>query len=212
MCSVDYSYDEIQTKRRRRVKNLGVYEAERLIAQRKSPEMGNIYLVKWKGYSEFENTWEPEEHLSKSLLSYFQNPKPSEDIIQHYVDGLRRELLEALTHKLPEQTITLEFRHDVFKYLFHGKGEKRKEERNWTIYREEDFLRSQLPKNWNGIYDRHGDGVKIMFPIKMRTFLGMSPKGFHSSGNKIVEMPRLHTEKLSIKFVRITNTCRNEVA
>ena len=26
------------------------------------------YLVKWKGFSSFENTWEPLEHLPQPLL------------------------------------------------------------------------------------------------------------------------------------------------
>lgn len=121
-------------------------------------------------------------------------------------------MLEALTHKFPEQTITLEFRHDVFKFLFHDKGEKRKGLRDWIIYSEEDFSKCKLPKSWHCIYGKHGDGVKMMFPVKMRIFLGMSPKGFHCSGNNMVEMSRLHTEKLSMKFVRITATCRNERA
>lgn len=29
---------------------------------------GTKYLIRWKGFSSFENTWEPEQHLSQLLL------------------------------------------------------------------------------------------------------------------------------------------------
>lgn len=150
--------------------------------------------------------------FSKYFHSYFHKPKPSQEIVQHFTDRLRRELLEALSHKITEQTISMEFRHDVFKHIFNGKGEKRKGDRNWMIYREEDFSRCKFPSGWNSMYDKHGDGVKIMFPLKMRTFLSLSPKGFCNIGGSIKEMPRFYTEKISIKFVRITDSCTNKVS
>jgi len=36
LCSADYMYDDFKTKKRRTVKSIGVYEAERLKAQRKT--------------------------------------------------------------------------------------------------------------------------------------------------------------------------------
>ena len=41
-------------------------------------------------------------------------------------------LLDALRHKGPEERLTLEFRHDVYKYLFNGKGRDAKE-KNWVF-------------------------------------------------------------------------------
>jgi hypothetical protein len=48
------------------------YEIESIISHRRSGK-GHAYLVKWKGYSTGENTWEPErnlQHASETLLAY----------------------------------------------------------------------------------------------------------------------------------------------
>jgi Chromo (CHRromatin Organisation MOdifier) domain len=50
-----------------------VYEVERIIRSRKVGRE-TYYLVKWKGYPELENTWEPEKHLTqaKDILETFK--------------------------------------------------------------------------------------------------------------------------------------------
>lgn len=128
------------------------------------------------------------------------------DTVQEYVDRLRVSLLDALRHKGPTQSVSLEFRHDVFKYLFNGKG-RRGEERNWQLYEENDFSRCKLPRNWSCKYDKHGDGVRIRYPVKMRKFLTLSQKTYQRVGKAIVDGTRAYTEKISIKFVKICSTC-----
>jgi Chromo (CHRromatin Organisation MOdifier) domain len=50
-----------------------VYEVEKIIRSRKVGQ-GTYYLIKWKGYPELENTWEPEKHLTQAsnLLKAFK--------------------------------------------------------------------------------------------------------------------------------------------
>jgi Chromo (CHRromatin Organisation MOdifier) domain len=42
-----------------------VYEVEKIVRSQKVGK-GTYYLVKWKGYPESENTWEPEKNLTQA--------------------------------------------------------------------------------------------------------------------------------------------------
>lgn len=136
---------------------------------------------------------------------YFSKPSPSSNVVEECVDRLRTAIMSSLKHRWPEQKVTIEFRHDVFVFLFGGKG-KPAEQRNWTLFEEQDFVKCKLPPNWSSIHDLHGNGVKLRFPIKMRAFLGRTPKNYHKEGHKIVEGPRAYIEKISINFIRIASS------
>ena len=49
-------------------------------------------------------------------------------------------------------------------------------EKNWTLYEEGDFSKCQIPNQWNCVFDKHGDGYRMRFPVKMRTLLVLSPQ------------------------------------
>ena len=108
--------------------------------------------------------------------------------------------------KWPEQRLTPEFRHDANNFLFAGKG-KPVEQRSWTLFEEQHFSKCKLPTNWNCLYDQHVDGVKMRFPVKMRTFLGRSPGNFQRQGETIVEVSRSFTVKVSISFIKVPSSC-----
>ncbi|CAB4022848.1 Hypothetical predicted protein, partial [Paramuricea clavata] len=97
LSSVDVLFDE--SKKKPRTRTVGVFEAEHVIARRKDRKGSIKYLVKWKGYSSFENTWEPEEHLSPASLRYFTNPHPTPTIVKECLDRLRAMAMVALKHK-----------------------------------------------------------------------------------------------------------------
>ena len=124
--------------------------------------------------------------------------------MENSFDRLRREVVACLKHKWPNQRLTIEFRHDVYNYLFHGKGTPA-EQKSWTTFEEGDLNLCKLPPNWNCLFDQNGDGVKMMFPIKMRKYLGRSPKNFQRKAGtqSIVEAPRSYVEKISICFAKV---------
>lgn len=166
-----------------------------------------MFLVKWKNFSAFDSTWEPVHHLSKALLDYFNKPKPPQNLVQAHVDLLRSSMMSALRGKAVIQNITLNFRHDVFKYLFCGRGRNLVYGR-FALFDLRDFSKCNLPQDWYTIYDIHGDGTKAHFPVKMRFFLAKTPKTHHCdhTGN-IQESNCMHVEKISIRLAKIPGTC-----
>ena len=124
--------------------------------------------------------------------------------MENSVDRLRREFVACLKHKWPNQRLTIEFRHDVYNYLFHGKGTPAEQE-SWTIFEEGHLNLCKLLPNGKGLFDQNGDGVKMMFAIKMKKYLGRSPKNFQRKAGtqSIVETPRSYVGKISICFVKV---------
>lgn len=51
------------TKARSKDKGPQSYVVERIVTSRKEKN-STVYLIKWKGYSDSQNTWEPLKHLS----------------------------------------------------------------------------------------------------------------------------------------------------
>jgi hypothetical protein len=52
------------------------YAAERILAHRQKRRGRRItheYLIKWVGYDDSHNSWEPEENLTPELLSSYQS-------------------------------------------------------------------------------------------------------------------------------------------
>ena len=56
-------------------------------------------------------------------------------------------------------------------------------------------------------YMTHEDGVKIRFPLKLRTIFQLSPRTYKRVGETIVEAQRAFIEKVSIKFIQVPSSC-----
>lgn len=95
----------------------------------------------------------------------------------------------------------------MFSNIYFTVKEGNRLKKNWTLYEEGDFSKCQLPNQWNCVFDKHGDGYRMRFPVKMRTLLGLSPKSHVKLGDKVVEKPRVYIEKVSIKFIKVPSSC-----
>lgn len=100
--------------------------------------------------------------------------KPAQEIISYGVDALHAAILENLASKSMSATV-IPFRHDVFQYLFRGKGKKSQDLEN-LLLEKQDFSRCSFPRDWDKLLDKLGDGIKVDFPIKARIFISRSPK------------------------------------
>lgn len=124
------------------------------------------------------------------------NPRPTAELVAAGIDMLHIAILENLKSKsiLPTQ---VNFRHDVFRYLFKSKGVESEDGRH-LLLEKDDFARCHLPQQWDQLLDRLGNGTKVEFPVKAKLFLSCSPKTHQVIGGKIVLMQRYQIEKLSI--------------
>ncbi|XP_048191366.1 chromobox protein homolog 3-like [Perognathus longimembris pacificus] len=95
----------------------GVFEVERVVSRR--VRGGHIeYLLKWKGYPEDQNTWEPEENLHcADLITAFINsdesglpPSESEDR-NGFARGLKPEKIIRVTDMFGELMYLMKWKH-----------------------------------------------------------------------------------------------------
>ena len=113
---------------------------------------------------------------------------------------MRLSVLSKLKSKCRSNVI-LDFDHDCFRFLFCGKGMKGRE-KGYILLERDDFQRCNFPENWDRVIDCNGDGIKVKYPFKVRTFLAKSPKTFSVINGQLREDQRMLIEKLSIDFNR----------
>ena len=146
--------------------------------------------------------------ISAFCYRYFHNPKPPIDVIQDNQDQLHQCVIEGLKSKAIAQTISINFRHDVYKYIFLEKGEKAVE-KNWQLLENNYFMKCNFPQDWDKVLSKNGDGNRLRFPVKVRLFLSLSPKYLWvDNNNNVVEAPRSFSEKIhvSLKLVNLPFT------
>ena len=113
------------------------------------------------------------------LFGTYLNPKPSQESISSALNALHAAVLENLSSKSVSATI-IPFRHDVFHYLFKGKGKNKYktfiEKTINLLLEKQDFSRCTFPYDWDKLLDSLGDEGKVDFPIEARLFILRSPK------------------------------------
>ena len=72
------------------------YVVEKVKRKRMTQEGKEMYLIKWEGYSESENTWEPKEYLNcpKLIAKFEKKAKKRRDFLEE--KKKRRQVLVPL--------------------------------------------------------------------------------------------------------------------
>ena len=92
--------------------------------------------------------------------------------------------------------LCIDFRLDVFRYLFKDKG-------SGKLYERTDFNSEYFSEGWWFVQDKNGDGCCIDFPIKLRPVVKFSPKVYSkSSDGRIVEKLRSYSEMVHITLLK----------
>ena len=93
------------------------------------------------------------------------------DSVSNFIDAISRSLRAGTVRNTK---FTVEFRTDVFKLLFAGKGEAASNGRGY-LYQQADFNSGHFTPGWHQCWDRLGDGCKVVFPIQMHSYIKFSP-------------------------------------
>ena len=64
-----------------------------------------------------------------------------------------------------------------------------------------------FPANWYCLLDLHGQGTKVLFPMKIRHFISWSTKNYHENYHvregMITESTRDFQEKITVDFIKV---------
>ena len=81
----------------------GIYEVETLLDVRETADSKREFLIKWKGWGQIWNNWEPEDNiLDKRLLRKFSKKKrpgeaaSSQDVVEFTMNSKRRCAKQAV--------------------------------------------------------------------------------------------------------------------
>ena len=134
------------------------------------------------------------------LNRYYEHPKPERNVILNEVSRLRVAIGSSLKASTQRKQVTVEFREDVFKHLFGNKGVQNG---RWKVLALEEFSPSFFPPNWHCLLDLHGQGTKVLFPIKIRHFLSWSTQNYHLREGIVTKSTRAFLEKLTVDFIKV---------
>lgn len=98
-------------------------------------------------------------------------------------------------------SFNVEFRTDVFKYLFDNKGQKPPRGRG-TMYTLDDFDNTYFPGGWYVVYDSLGDGCMIEFPVRLESKVKWSPVVYNKVEQTSVPKPRHFSEMIFVTLVK----------
>ena len=98
-------------------------------------------------------------------------------------------------------------KHDVYRYFFNNKGTLSRDFKN-AMFNLKDFIKLSLSYHLWYILDVNGQAKAVDFPVKMKAYLGSSPKHFIVQSGKVIEVPKMPLEMVSLTIN--TKACSKE--
>lgn len=139
-----------------------------------------------------------------SICRSYEDPSPPYRVIADNVSTLVSSIQHSL--KLGVNTnckFSLEFRTDVFNFIFSGKGTTPPTGRG-TFYELEDFGSTYFPAGWHVVYDRLGDGCGIDFPVRLESKLKWSTTLYSKQEDgTLLPKPKTFIEMIYVSLVKV---------
>ncbi|XP_022794721.1 uncharacterized protein LOC111333421 [Stylophora pistillata] len=151
--SADLVWGHQNLKKKKTTASKDYFPVERLVSKR-TTRSTTQFLIKWKGFSAFFNSWEDEENLTTDLIRSYNKPNISQERLIQNIDALRGSILAKLKNKNRGNFI-LDFNYDCLRFLFHGKGREARQ-KGHILLEKTDFDRCKFPENWDVVCDIQG--------------------------------------------------------
>ena len=132
----------------------------------------------------------------------YSHPQPSPSLIRDAISSF----LCSLHSSLNVGTIrcckfSIEFRIDIYNFLFDGKGSKPTSGKG-LLYYQDDFHSEYFSEDWFLSYDRLGNGCCVDFPIRMQPTLKQGPTRYLRRNSELVKQKRVYLEYLVVNIVK----------
>lgn len=133
----------------------------------------------------------------------YEDPSPPFRVVSDSVSSLILGIQGSLRRGINLNCkFNVEFRVDVFSYLFSGKGSLPPSGQG-KLYNLDDFNPTFFPGNWFIVYDKLGNGCKVDFPVRLESKLKWSPTVYDKLPNgTVVVREKIFTEVLVVTLVK----------
>ena len=118
------------------------------------------------------------------------------DASSHLIAAIQNSLKSGVNRN---NRLDIEFRTDVFRVLFNGKGRNPPKGRG-LFYDKNDFDTTYFKDDWYVGYDKLGDGCSIDFPVRLESKIRWSPKVFNADG---ILKSRIFSEIICVTLVKV---------
>ena len=115
------------------------------------------------------------------------------DATSHLIAAVQRSLKSGVNR------LDLDFRTDIFRFLFNGRGRNPPRGRG-LFYDLDDFDKTYFKDDWYVAYDKLGDGCTIDFPVRLESKIRWSPKVYNADGTV---KSRIFSEIICITLVKM---------
>ena len=133
----------------------------------------------------------------------YEDPSPPFRVVSDSVSSLILGIQGSLRRGINLNCkFNVEFRIDVFSYLFSSKGSLPPSGQG-KLYNLDDFNPTFFPGNWFIVYDKLGNGCKVDFPVRLESKLKWSPTVYEKLPNgTVVVREKIFTEVLVVTLVK----------
>lgn len=120
------------------------------------------------------------------------------------MDGSRRFAVGVLTglKSYSYSPFYVDLDLNIWRYVSHNKGTP-SEHHGHLLFQKYDFVNFKfLPQYWWYFEDKHGEGMAIDFPIKIKPVLSWSATHYFKKDGVLCKAPRFPVEKLCIEIAK----------